>query len=108
MYSIEQGCTEIHSVGGHHPNLPFDYYLRLLRTLKEQMPQVHLKFFTASEIHHLARISKLSLNCEDYLRNYIYYDLGPQEIEGMTLFYDLAIKHNHVPAGNQIRFTLMK
>ena len=61
MHSIEQGCTEIHSVGGHHPNLPFDYYLRLLRTLKEQMPQVHLKFFTASEIHHLARISKLSI-----------------------------------------------
>ena len=61
MYSIEQGCTEIHSVGGHHPNLPFDYYLRLLRTLKEQMPQVHLKFFTASEIHHLARISQLSI-----------------------------------------------
>ena len=61
MYSIEQGCTEIHSVGGHHPNLPFDYYLSLLRALKEQMPQVHLKFFTASEIHHLARLSKLSI-----------------------------------------------
>ena len=61
MYSIEQGCTETHSVGGHNPNLPIDYYLRLLRALKEQMPQVHLKFFTASEIHHLARISKLSI-----------------------------------------------
>ena len=61
MHSIEQGCTEIHSVGGHHPNLPFDYYLRLLRTLKEQMPQVHLKFFTASEIHHLARLSELPI-----------------------------------------------
>ena len=61
MYSREQGCTEIHSVGGLHPTLPFDYYLALLRGLKERMPQVHRKLFTAVEIHHLARISKQSI-----------------------------------------------
>ena len=61
MYSSEQGCTEIHCVGGLHPKLPFDYYLSLLRGLKERMPQVHRKFFTAVEIHHLARISKQSI-----------------------------------------------
>jgi len=61
VYSGEQGCTEIHCVGGLHPKLPFDYYLALLRGLKERMPQVHRKFFTAVEIHHLARISKQSI-----------------------------------------------
>ena len=30
MYSIEHGCTEIHSVGGLHPKLPFDYYLDMI------------------------------------------------------------------------------
>ena len=61
MYSIDHGCTEIHSVGGLHPKLPFEYYLDMLRGLKERMPQVHLKFFTAVEIHHFSRIFKMSV-----------------------------------------------
>lgn len=61
MYSIDHGCTEIHSVGGLHPKLPFEYYLDMLRGLKERMPQVHLKFFTAVEIHHFSRIFKMSI-----------------------------------------------
>ena len=61
MYSIDHGCTEIHSVGGLHPKLPFEYYLDMLRGLKERMPQVHLKFFTAVEVHHFSRIFKMSI-----------------------------------------------
>ena len=61
MYSIDNGCTEIHSVGGLHPKLPFEYYLDMLRGLKKRMPQVHLKFFTAVEIHHFSRIFKMSV-----------------------------------------------
>ncbi len=60
-FSFENGCTEIHSVGGLHPKLPFEYYLELLRILRREMPQVHLKFFTAVEIHHLARMAGLSV-----------------------------------------------
>ena len=60
-YSIDHGCTEIHSVGGLHPKLPFEYYLDMLRGLKKRMPQVHLKFFTAVEIHHFSRIFKMSI-----------------------------------------------
>ncbi|MCZ6676511.1 MAG: aminofutalosine synthase MqnE [Candidatus Poribacteria bacterium] len=61
MYAIDNGCTEIHSVGGLHPKLPFEYYLDMLRGLKKRMPQVHLKFFTAVEIHHFSRIFKMSI-----------------------------------------------
>ena len=61
MYSINHGCTEIHSVGGLHPKLPFEYYLDMLRGLKKRMPHVHLKFFTAVEIHHFSRIFKMSI-----------------------------------------------
>lgn len=60
-YSIDHGCTEIHSVGGLHPKLPFEYYLEMLRGLKNRMPHVHLKFFTAVEIHHFSRIFKMSI-----------------------------------------------
>jgi aminodeoxyfutalosine synthase len=51
------GITEIHIVGGEHPDLPFDYYLDMMRRLKELAPDVHIQAFTASEISHLATIS---------------------------------------------------
>lgn len=58
---VAEGATEFHIVGGLHPDLPFDFYLDLIRGLKERFPQVHLKAFTAVEVHYYARISKLSI-----------------------------------------------
>ena len=54
------GYQEIHMVGGESPHLDFDYYLDLIRSLKAALPDVHLKCFTASEIHHMTRLSGLS------------------------------------------------
>ncbi len=54
------GFTEIHMVGGESPHLDFDYYVEVVRLLKQAMPQVHLKLFTASEIHHMTKLSGLS------------------------------------------------
>ncbi len=53
--------TEIHIVGGEHPDLPFEYYLTMMRELKELAPDVHIQAFTASEIAHFSRISGLSV-----------------------------------------------
>jgi aminodeoxyfutalosine synthase len=52
--------TEFHIVGGLHPDLPFQYYVDLLRGLKERFPSVHLKAFTAVEIAYYSQISRLS------------------------------------------------
>jgi len=54
-----EAVTEFHIVGGLHPDLSFDYYLDLIRGLKERFPQVHLKAFTMVEVHYLSRIAKL-------------------------------------------------
>jgi aminodeoxyfutalosine synthase len=54
-----QGITELHIVNGLHPTLPWRYYPRSLRALKEALPQVALKAFTATEIHWFERISGL-------------------------------------------------
>jgi aminodeoxyfutalosine synthase len=51
-----QPLTEVHIVNGLHPDLPFDYYLDLLRGLKRIRPDVHLKCFTAVEIAFFADI----------------------------------------------------
>jgi len=58
---VAEGATEFHIVGGLHPDLPFDFYLDLIRGLKERFPQVHLKAFTAVEVHYYARLAKLSI-----------------------------------------------
>jgi aminodeoxyfutalosine synthase len=55
-----EAVTEFHIVGGLHPDLSFDYYLDLLRGLKERFPSVHLKGFTAVEIGYFSHVTRLS------------------------------------------------
>ncbi|WP_347232014.1 radical SAM protein, partial [Streptomyces wadayamensis] len=52
-----ENLTELHIVNGLHPSLPWRYYPRSLSALKEALPQVSLKAFTATEIHHFETIS---------------------------------------------------
>jgi aminodeoxyfutalosine synthase len=56
-----EAVTEFHIVGGLHPDLPLEYFLDLIRGLKERFPQVHIKAFTMVEIAFLARRAKLSI-----------------------------------------------
>ncbi|WP_406285750.1 aminofutalosine synthase MqnE [Embleya sp. NBC_00896] len=53
------GITELHIVNGLHPTLPWRYYPRSLSALKEVLPKVALKAFTATEIHWFEKISGL-------------------------------------------------
>jgi aminodeoxyfutalosine synthase len=56
-----EAVTEFHIVGGLHPDLPFDYYLDLLRGLKRRFPSVHLKGFTAVEGGYFSHFTRLSI-----------------------------------------------
>ena len=56
-----EAVTEFHIVGGLHPELPFQYFLDLVRGLKERYPQVHLKAFTMVEISFFAKLYKMSV-----------------------------------------------
>ncbi len=51
------GATEIHMVGGLHPDLPFDFYLEMLAAIRADNPQLHLKAFTAVEIDYFAALT---------------------------------------------------
>ena len=62
LEAVKEGATELHIVGGLHPNLPWNYYLEMLQALKKVSANLHLKIFTAIEVRHLAdRIAKKSL-----------------------------------------------
>jgi 2-iminoacetate synthase ThiH len=61
--AVENGATEMHSVGGLHPTLPFSYYTDLCATIRDTArslgSELHVKAFTAVEIVHLAKIAKV-------------------------------------------------
>src|SRR6266487_2568326 len=60
--ALSLGITEVHMVGGLHPTLKKDWYLRLLCELRALDPDLHIKAFTAIEIRHLAqRIFRMSI-----------------------------------------------
>jgi aminodeoxyfutalosine synthase len=80
------GFTEIHMVGGESPHVDFDYYVEIVRQLHAAMPDVHLKLFTASEIHHMTTLSGLSH--EDVLRALREAGLGSLPGGGAEVFAD--------------------
>ena len=59
--SAEKGVREVHIVSGLHPDLPFSWYIDMLRALRGEFPHIHIKAFTAVEIDYLARIAGLGL-----------------------------------------------
>ncbi len=58
--SLAEGITELHIVGGEHPDLPYSAIREMIARLHELAPEVHLTAFTASEIVHFAGQSGLT------------------------------------------------
>lgn len=59
---LDEPIQELHIVGGCDPDLPFSYYLDMLRAIKAVRPAVHIQAFTCVEIAHLAEITGLTVN----------------------------------------------
>ncbi len=56
-FAREKGVREAHITGGFNPALRLDYYIRLVRAVKEATKgRVYVKAFTAEEIDFLARL----------------------------------------------------
>lgn len=50
-------AREIHITGGAHPERDLNYYCELLATVKRLRPALHIKAFSAVEIHHMSQHS---------------------------------------------------
>jgi aminodeoxyfutalosine synthase len=59
--AADAGATEVHIVGGLHPWLKFDYYLDMLRGIRDECRDLHVKAFTAIEIVHFTRVARKSI-----------------------------------------------
>jgi aminodeoxyfutalosine synthase len=80
------GFTEIHMVNGENPHVGFDFYVDTIRSLKTALPDVHLKCYTASEIHHMTTLS--GLTHEEVLRELNDAGLGSLPGGGAEIFAD--------------------
>lgn len=57
----EMGATEVHIVGGFHPDLPLEYYEEMMRIIKKNHQEMNIKAFTAAEIFFIARLTHNSI-----------------------------------------------
>src|SRR3954447_5696935 len=80
------GFTEIHMVNGENPHVGLDFYVGTIAKLHEALPDVHLKCYTASEIHHMTTVS--GLPHEQVLRELKDAGLGSLPGGGAEIFAD--------------------
>src|SRR5215470_7911089 len=52
-----RGATELHIVGGLHHQLPYEWYLNVVRIIHQHYPRLHLKAYTAVEWDWFARLT---------------------------------------------------
>lgn len=73
-----KGITEVHIVGGVHPDHTLDSYCEMIRRVKSVLPDVAIKAYTAVEISYM--IHRAGLTLEEGLRRLI--EAGMESIPG--------------------------
>jgi aminodeoxyfutalosine synthase len=56
-----KGATEVHIVGGVHPNRDINFYADMLKSIKKSAPNLHIKAFTAVEIDQMCQMGNISV-----------------------------------------------
>jgi aminodeoxyfutalosine synthase len=70
----EEPLTEVHIVGGHNPDYPYEFYLDLVRGIRDVRPEIHVKAFTVAEYDFFARRFKIPL--DQVFRDFLEAGLG--------------------------------
>ena len=60
LSKLRPDLHEVHITGGLHPSWPWEFYIDMVRTIKQQFPQVDVKAFTAVEIDFFSKKFKKS------------------------------------------------
>ena len=83
---LHEPVTEVHMVAGIYPKLPYEYYLDILRAVKETRPSIHIKAFTMIELMQIARRAKKPL--AEVLPELVEAGLGSCPGGGAEVFSD--------------------
>lgn len=83
---LGEPVTEVHMVAGIYPKLPYEYYLDIIRAVKETRPDIHVKAFTMIELMQIARRAKKPL--AEVLPELVEAGLGSCPGGGAEVFSD--------------------
>jgi aminodeoxyfutalosine synthase len=75
---VGKPVTEVHIVGGVHPKMGLMYFANLIKRVKEILPEIHVKAFTAVELEYMCR--KAGVSFEEGLQ--ILKDHGQNSLPG--------------------------
>src|SRR5262245_7426119 len=99
-----RGATELHVVGGLHHQLPYEWYLNVVRIIHQAHPRLHLKAYTAVEWDWFARLT--GRTTKDLLAEFREAGLGSLPGGGAEIFHpdvrDRICEHK-ADAGEWIR-----
>jgi len=59
--ALPKPAREVHIVGGLHPDLPWSYFVDMMKGIKRVRPDIHIKAFTAVEIFFFHRLYRKSV-----------------------------------------------
>jgi aminodeoxyfutalosine synthase len=80
-----RGATELHIVGGLHHQLPYDWYLNVVRIIHRAHPRLHLKAYTAVEWDWFAQLT--GRTTRDILAEFKDAGLGSLPGGGAEIFH---------------------
>ncbi len=60
LENAAKDITEVHIVGGVHPKMNLEFFVNLIKKIKELRPNIHIKAFTAVELEYICRKAKVS------------------------------------------------
>ncbi len=83
--AVDNGCTEMHIVGGLHHQAKYDWYRGVISSLHENFPELHLKAWTPVEIDWFARLTGKPLKW--VLEDMIDAGLGSMPGGGAEIFH---------------------
>ncbi|MFO0925477.1 MAG: aminofutalosine synthase MqnE [Gemmataceae bacterium] len=90
-----RGATELHIVGGLHHQMPYEWYLNVVRLVHQHHPRLHLKAYTAVEWDWFARLTKRPV--ADLLAEFKEAGLGSLPGGGAEIFHpevrDIICEH---------------
>jgi len=90
-----RGATELHIVGGLHHQLPYEWYLNVVRIAHDAYPRLHLKAYTAVEWDWFARMT--GRTTKDILAEFKDAGLGSLPGGGAEIFHpdvrDIICEH---------------
>lgn len=81
---VNPGLTEVHIVGGLHPDWSYQHYIEIVKQVKRAFPEIHVKAYTAEEIKYIAE--KGNRTVEETLKDLIEAGLGSMPGGGGEIF----------------------